>query len=661
MQLSDIKGLGAKRIEKLAECGIRDPLDLLLLFPVKYYDRRAIVDWDGLAEGEEVIFKGRLIGRPFFRRVRKGMSVTKASFDADGRTVNCTWFNQDYIMRALDLSGERVICGKVHRVGNKTEISAPQFVTERDVDVLPIYRLPKKLTQGVIYDAISYVVRHLEIKGYVDNATSSAFNMLPLSEAFVKVHFPSSIEEAREARRSVALENLAYTMCAYELIRSGKDVRSRAYAGGTETLAPALAALPFLLTGEQTRAISDIIDELRSPHRANILLYGDVGSGKTAVAFLAMYYAARSGYQSAIMAPTEILARQHYAKAKSFFGGLGMEVVCVLGSQSRDERAAALDALATGRAQIAVGTHALIGGSVVFRSLGLTVTDEQHRFGVCQRGSLENKTTNADNIVMSATPIPRTLAMVLYGQLRSIRLNERPAGKNDTVTAIVPRNKIADMYGYVRERSALGEKTYIVCPRVDSEDGTSAVALYDELRKGALRGEHVVLLHGKQKEKEKDAAMEAFAHGDANVLVGTTVIEVGIDVPAATIMIIYGAEYFGLSQLHQLRGRIGRDGRRSYCFLVSDGATAERLEFFRNCTDGFRLAEYDFEKRGAGDFFGTRQHGRGDAFADISVDRDMVAAARRLADKLLSDGEISAAIAASAENKSEFIRSLSLD
>lgn len=663
MLLKDIKGLGEKRIEKLAACGIFDPLDLLLLFPSLYYDRREKIDWNGFADGDEVVFSGRLTGKPAYKRVRKGLSFIKAVFTAEGATVACTWFNQDYVYRQLVVGqGDKLIYGRIKRIGRSFEVVAPKLLTARDVDILPIYKLPKGLTQTVMFDAVKCIFARLKINGYIGADTARRYGLFPLGEALKKIHLPTNKIEAAEARKSVALENLTYMLCAYELLRSGgSDGRVRVYEKRTDELAAVLSSLPFRLTEDQTKAVGEIVDEMHSPHRANILLQGDVGSGKTIVAFLAMYYAALSGYQSAIMAPTEILARQHYESASKFFEQHGKKVGCLLGSMSASEKKAVTDRVRSGDISVLVGTHAIIGKSVEFHSLALTVADEQHRFGVCQRGSLENKTYNADNIAMSATPIPRTLALTLYGQLKSVTLNSRPSQQN-TITAIVPAEKIENMYKYVEERAKMGEKTYIVCPRIDSDDSSiSVVSLYNELKNGALKNLKIALLHGAQKESEKSDVMRGFASGDTDVLVSTTVIEVGIDVKSATTIIVFGAERFGLSQLHQLRGRIGRDGRKSYCFIAAPEKSVDRIKFFCECSDGFKLAEYDFDKRGAGDFLGTRQHGREGAFAGVKIDAQMIAAAVQICKELTADSATARAIVASAENNSEFIKSLSLN
>ncbi len=659
MQLSDIKGLGNKRIEKLASCGIYDPLDLLMLFPSAYYDKRALIDWDSLTSGNNIIFTGKVKGKPVLRRVRKGLTLVRAIFDVGNREVSCTWFNQEYVIRRLLPGTQLIIGGKVKKTGGYTEISGPQIFTDFGVDVLPIYKLPKGLTQTVMFEAVRHILSHLKIKGYISENIADKYGLLPLDDAIRQIHFPQYCSEAQNARRSIALENLAYTLSVYNIAKENtQSGRKRFYGGDINSINRGIASLKFTLTPDQLSAVGEIINEMNADRRMNVLLQGDVGSGKTIVVFLAMYYAALSGYQCALMAPTEILAAQHYKNATKFFGGLGLKVRLLTGSIDSD-RGEVLSEIESGIANIVVGTHAIIGDKVKFHNLGLTVTDEQHRFGVCQRGALENKTDYADNIVMSATPIPRTLALSLYGQIKTITIKSRPSGKCNIMTAIVPQNKVPNMYEYILNKAKSGEKTYIVCPRIDSEYTVSAISLFEELSKTTLAKVGIGLLHGRQKEREKNAVMNDFANGKIMVLVSTTVIEVGIDVKEATTMVIYGAEFFGLSQLHQLRGRIGRDGKESYCFIVYDGTPSERLKFFCNTSDGFDLAEYDFDNRGAGDFLGTRQHGQRSEFADIIVNKEMIERAKLISDELLSDENIVKLLSLNAE-KNEFIRSLTL-
>ena len=660
MKLEDIKGLGAKRAEKLRAAGITEPLDIILLFPRTYFDKNAVIDWKNLPEKSEVIFRAAPSAPPVRRRIRRGMSIVQAEFESFGTRVICKWFNQDYVFRRLSAENEIIISGKVRHSGSITEVTAPRIIADREGDIVPIYKLPDGLNQRLMSEAVKAILDGVNLHSYVDRRTAAAFGMTPVSDAIKEAHFPTSIAAAESAARSIATENLAYTLCLYRLLKRNSDKRSFGYPDHTKELTAAVAGLPFRLTGEQYKAITEIIKRMRSDSRMNILIQGDVGCGKTVVAFLAAYYAALGGYQTAIMAPTEILARQHYEKAKEFFGQYGIQTVCLTGSSGAAEREAALFGIESGNAAIAVGTHALTGKNVRFRNLGLTITDEQHRFGVCQRGSLENKANGADNIVMSATPIPRTLALSLYGKLETVNIRTKPCGNGNTITAIVPENKLDDMYRYISRKSETGEKTYIVCPRIDSDDEISATELYKELARGKLGKAKSALLHGRMSAAEKEAAMTAFACDDVSVLVCTTVVEVGIDVPDATTMAIFGADRMGLSQLHQLRGRIGRRGQQSYCFLVTD-SPAERLKFFCGCTDGFELAEYDFNTRGAGDFLGTRQHGREETFAGIKIDAEMLKKAGALSDAILSDPDTAAALAERAGSREEFIRSLSLN
>lgn len=662
MRLEDIKGLGEKRIALLKANGINDPLDLLLLFPSMYFDRSAVIDWDATENGDEVIFYGELVERPVLRRVRRGLSFVKAKMKSFGKTVTCTWFNQDYVYRQLSLKTHFIIYGKIKKFAKSIEITAPRIIPERDVGILPVYRLPKGLPQGVMIDAVAHALKTLRVRGFVSERLAEEFGMMPLSAAVKAAHFPADISQASYAVRSIATERLAYTLSVYNLVKGEGEKRTKFYADKRAELSDAISALPFALTDDQYGAVDHIIKRLHSHLKMNMLLQGDVGSGKTIVAFLAAYYAALSGYQTAIMSPTEILALQHAANAKTFFGPLGIETVCITGTQNPAERACALESVKSGKASIIIGTHALISGSVEFGSLGLTITDEQHRFGVCQRGSLENKTEGGtDNLVMSATPIPRTLALSLYGQLETINLRQKPVDNNCIMTAIVPQNKLEDMYKYIANKAAVGEKTYIVCPRVDSDDEISAVGLYEELKKSELGKVGIGLLHGRMKDREKEKVMREFSDGTLNVLVATTVIEVGIDVSAATTMAIFGADRLGLSQLHQLRGRIGRRGQKSYCFIVETGTVIpDRLKFLCSCNDGFRLAEYDFEARGAGDFLGVRQHGRSRSFADVTINAELISKAKKLSERMLADRTVCGEIAARAAGREEFIRSLSL-
>lgn len=657
-----IKGLSESRIAALNKAGILSLTDLLMRFPVRYFDRRVSVDWDNLQSGDSVAFEGFPCDKPSFVRIRRGLTLVKAKFDACGKQVWCSWFNQDYIFRSLVPGQTKLLVGRVKRFKNSIEVVAPQIYAVREQDIVPIYKLPKGIPQNVVAEVCRTVLDKVGITSYIGKPTAEKFGIMPLPQALAAIHFPKSVIDAEAAKKSIALEQLAYTLCLYTLVKSENDNKRVIFYHDSDNLklSQAISALPFKLTPGQTAALDEIISQLKSPERMNILLQGDVGSGKTVIAFLSAYYAALSGYQCAIMAPTDILAKQHYINAIDFFESKGMRVAFLSGGQSKAERETALFNIKNGAVDIVVGTHAIISKNIEFYNLALTIVDEQHRFGVCQRGSLENKSISTDNLIMSATPIPRTLAMSVYGELKQVTVGGRPQENYNIKTAVVPERKLEDMYLYIEKKAAAGEKTYIVCPRINSEDEISATGLHSELKKGALKNLNIGLLHGQMKEAQKTAVLNEFSTGSMSVLVSTTVIEVGIDVKDATTMVIFGGDRFGLSQLHQLRGRIGRDGRESYCFLVCGDNPPDRMKYLCENSDGFALAEYDFASRGAGDFLGTRQHGDETTFAGIKIDADMIRKAKQVSESMLSDKATAAALRVKAIESGEFIKELTL-
>ena len=659
---TQIKGLGDKRIETLKKAGISSPLDLLMLFPRAYYDRNVKIPWNELSDGETVVFEGKIMSKPSLARIRRGLSVVRVKTESGGMSLGCTWFNQDYIFRAVAEGQIKLFVGKVKKFKRTIEISSPQIYNLRKDGITPIYRLPKGIPQNIIGEVCKSVLDSIRLTGYIDIQTAEKFGLPDIKQALIKIHFPQSIEEADYAKKSIALQQLAYTVSVYSIAKNNRqDKRAFCYITGENEVKKAIKELPFVLTADQQQALDGIFTRLKSKDRLNILLQGDVGSGKTIIVFLCAYFASLNGYQTAIMAPTDVLAMQHYINAIEFFEQRGIKVGYISGGQSKSERETALFNIKNGAVKVIIGTHAIISKQVEFDNLALSIVDEQHKFGVCQRGSLENKTECADNIVMSATPIPRTLALTLYGELQQISIRSKPIKENNIKTAIVPAEKMDDMYNYIIKKALLGEKTFIVCPRVDSEDSVSAVGLFGELKSGKLKNVKIGLLHGQMKESEKTSILGLLAGGDISVLICTSVIEVGIDIKDATTMVILGAERFGLSQLHQLRGRVGRDGQESYCFVCEEKASStERLKYLCECNDGFKLAEYDFNIRGAGDFLGTRQHGDESVFAGVAIDADIIRRAKALSEIMLSNKETAEALKASVENGKEFIKELTL-
>ncbi len=633
MLFEEIKGLGTKRIQKLREAGLTSPSDLLTVFPSKYiFPESKMGDFSA---GDEAALIVKCINDPVCKFVRKGLSFVRAEFTDGVTEVSCVWFNQPFVKKQIFIDKRYAIVGRVKKAGSKNEIYVSAMTSvDNDGDIVTIYRPYNGIPAKIIKDAIYQILDKVTIQGQISDEICFENDLLPMNYCINAIHRPKLRSDLLKAKMSAAIQILSYNIAVFKYIK-GRDVlkKSKQYKDNGAALKKAISSLPFELTEDQSCALKSIIADLHSAKKMNRLIEGDVGCGKTIVAFLAMYYVALSGYQAAMMAPTEILARQHYAKALDFFGKSGIKCELICGSQGRDRRAEALFNIETGNAQIVIGTHALFQGAVVFKNLALTVADEQQRFGVEQRGSLENKGDYVDSLVMSATPIPRTLALTLYGDLDISLIKTLPLNKAKIATKFVPKHKEQSMIDYVYRKSLDGEKTYIVCPRVDDDDSISAVAVYKELK--AKYGDIVGVVYGQMNDAEKNSVMDRFASGKIKILVCTTVIEVGIDVPDAVNMIIYDAETYGLSQLHQLRGRVGRGDKDSYCFIVSKyDDPDERLRYFIRTSNGFELAEYDFKVRGAGDFLGKRQHGADPIFGDIGINEEILSRAKLLADKI---------------------------
>ena len=662
MILSDLKGLGEKRIQKLQAAGITSPADLILYFPYKYLDLSAPPDFNALSDGDETAFYCTVAKEPVYKYVRKGLDFVKADVLIGDKTVACTWFNQRYVKKQLVVGKKLIISGKIKRFKTKFEISAPQIIKEsaRGGKIIPLYRSIKGLPSNVLTDAISVCLGSVTVNGYLSGADLKSFGLMPLNDAVKILHFPTDSASVKAASHSVALENLSYSLAMFNVLkRSGGSARRFVYKDNSDKLNNFIEKLPFSLTNDQRSAVNDIIGSLSSDSKMNRLLQGDVGSGKTIVAFTAMYYAALSGYQSVLMAPTELLARQHYKTALKLFERENINIEYLSGAQSAARRAESLFNIENGVADIIIGTHSVISDDVNFARLSLVITDEQHRFGVAQRGSLENKSIGAD------TPIPRTLALTLYGDLEQSVIKTVPKDKAKIFTRIVPMNKMSDMYRYIKGEAASGRRTYLVCARIDEDDDNivSAVGLYRYLQK-SFSEIGIGLLHGQMKDVEKNRIMQDFYDGKLNVLVTTSVIEVGIDVKEAVNIVIFNAERYGLSQLHQFRGRVGRGNSDSYCFLplgeIGESAR-ERLDKFVKNSDGFALAEADFISRGAGDFLGTRQHGKSSALGLEKITPELLEQAKKISDRILSDPELSAVLESGARENTEYIKSLTLN
>lgn len=657
LELSEIKGIGVKRLKALNEMGIFTPSDLLLRFPDRYIDVSAKVDRT-LKDGDIVSFLGETVGQAKRSFIRRGLSVVNCSFKNNGIVVRCSWFNQPFAARNL-VEGDNVyVVGKVKRFKSAVQVINPTLLTPQPTDesIVPVYKTP--IPSRTFEAAVKIALNNVRVNSFIPAVLAEKFGLMPLQTALMRIHCPRDMMELAIARRSVAVENLCYVITSYRLLKD--DRRDFAYSAPRTAINEFINSLPFPLTAEQADAIDGIISALRSDKLTNMLVQGEVGCGKTIVALAAMFYAAKCGYQSAIMTPTEVLARQHYATMVKYLEPFGVKSQLLCASMNAKQKEAALFNIKFGAASCIVGTQSLIGDDAVFCDLRLVIADEQQRFGVNQRAKLESKGGKTDMIVMTATPIPRTLALSLYGELQQIDIRALPANRPQIHTSIVPQSKIDHMYGYIINKAAVDERTYIICPRIEGgdDDVTSVDDIYNRL-KSTQGASYVGCIHGKMRDAEKNSIMSDFKSGKIKILVSTTVVEVGIDVPEATTVVVFDAERFGLSQLHQIRGRVGRGTKESYCFLVSERGSEEsdaRLKEFCKLSDGFSVSELDFKLRGAGDFVGLRQHGNG----NMEIDNNIIERARALSDALIADGSASENIVESLKAP-EFIKSVTMN
>jgi len=623
MPVQYVKGVGPSLAEALQRLGVATAEDLILHFPRDYQDRTHLTPISQLTDGETATVIARVASADS-RKARTGITVTRVVVEDDTGLVSLVFFNQRYLQDQFTrLRGRQILIhGQPVRDRWDMQFRSPDWEPLSEVDsprrVLPIYPLCEGLTQGRLRRAIAAALDrclHLmpePIPHYLRERRS-----LPdVWSALRGVHQPDSIEEMERARRRLVYEELLVLQVALAARRNALNRDPGVQFPDAPTVAARFAQqLPFELTAAQQRVVQQITADMASPRPMNRLLQGDVGSGKTVVAACAIAAAVEAGYQAAVMAPTEILAEQHHRVFRNLLEPFGVRVSLLIGSLSAAERQAAYQAVATGQSHVAIGTHALIQEGVAFGNLGLVVIDEQHRFGVVQRASLRAKGVNPDVLVMTATPIPRTLALTVYGDLDVSIIDEMPPGRRPVRTHWKRAGDRQKVYEGIRRLVSEGRQAYIVCPLVEESEKLAAQAatdLAERLQREVFPDLKVGLLHGQMRPAEKDAAMDDFRAGRTHVLVTTTVIEVGVDVPNASVMVVEDAERFGLAQLHQLRGRVGRGEHQSYCVLLGDARTPEgeaRLQVMASTTDGFRIAEEDLHLRGPGEFYGTRQSG----------------------------------------------------
>ena len=614
-----IKGVGPAFAQKFEKLGIRTVRDLLLHYPRRYIDYTQPYTVTAAPYDIDCCVRATVLEREGNRRIKGGRVLTRVLAADDSGVLALSWFNAPYAAQNLKIGESYYFEGRVGGMMTRREMLHPLVRTEAQVaesPLLPVYGATEGLPPARIARCVAAVLSlAADLPDPLPPELLTKYRMPDKAAAVRAIHAPHSVGEANAARRRLIFEELYVLQLGIFLLRS-HGRRSVGAPMHPLDLGPFWRSLPFAPTGAQRRAAEEIAGDLCGKTPMNRLLQGDVGSGKTLVAAAAIWFAAQNGWQSALLAPTEILARQHAATLADRLEPFGVNVTLLVGGMKAAERRVALAAIADGRAGLVVGTHAVLTDQVVFKNLGLAIVDEQHRFGVRQRGILAGKAKSPHLLVMSATPIPRTLGLLLYGDLDISVLDELPPGRQPVKTWFITGRKRRDMYGFLDQQIAAGHQVYIVCPAIEENEldaGMQAVKqYYADTACALLPHRRIGLLHGKLKPKEKDEIMAKFKAGDLDVLVSTTVIEVGVDVPNATVMVIENAERFGLSALHQLRGRVGRGAAQSCCILISDNenqAVRDRLHFLCRTSDGFEIAKYDLETRGPGDFFGEAQHG----------------------------------------------------
>ena len=615
-----LKGIGPTKAKQFANLNIFTLQDLICHFPRGYEDRTKLTTIEKLEVDTPACFKAVVMNTPRTAHIRKGLDLTKVQVaDHTGR-LNLTFFNNKYAADQLSYGSEYIFYGAVsgdfigYSMTNPVfeRLDSPPVTTRR---VLPIYPLTAGLTNAAMLKAVRQALAICDPPAEIlPEAVRREFGILGADRAYYAIHEPGSMAEAEMAKKRLIFEEFFVFSAGLALMRATRDVKKIAPYTQLD-MTEFGKALPFRLTGAQQAAIREILSDLGSGVPMNRLVQGDVGSGKTMVAAAAVYCAVKNGHQAALMAPTEILAEQHYQSLKKLFAPMGIRMALLTGSMTPRQKTQTRQALAEGTVDFAVGTHALLSEATVFSDLGLVVADEQHRFGVAQRAKLSAKGTDPHLLVMSATPIPRTLALLMYGDLEVSIISELPPGREPVDTFLVNESYRLRINAFIRKQVAEGHQCFVVCPAVEENEelGMKAATVWAEsLRQNVFPDLRIALIHGQMKGAEKEAVMTSFARGEADVLVATTVIEVGVDVPNATLMVVEDADRFGLSQLHQLRGRVGRGGNKSYCILTSQSKnqeTLQRLKALCKTTNGFKIAEEDLKMRGPGDFFGSRQSG----------------------------------------------------
>ena len=642
-----LKGVGPKTAERFEKLGILTLSDLLCHYPRRYLDFSKPYSIAEAPADTECVVKAEVFAKPGGRILPGGRRMERITAGDDVSSLEITWFNNPYAAQKLELGQEYYFQGIVTGGMLRRQMVNPQVRTDAQVKSSPfeaVYPQTEGLTSSAIAKCVRQLLPHAELlPDPLPSEMLKKYRLLSKADAVRAIHCPATEEEAFAARRRLIYEELLVLQLGIGRMKNHGAASTGAPMKKADA-SPFWESLPFSPTGAQRRAVEEILTDMSGETSMNRLLQGDVGSGKTLVAAAAIWACIRAGYQAALLAPTEILASQHAENLNRLLSPFGMRVALLTGGMKAAARRTTLAAIRDDEADLIVGTHAILSEGVEFARLGLAVVDEQHRFGVRQRGLLAEKAANPHLLVMSATPIPRTLGLLMYGDLDISILDELPPGRKPVKTRCITGKKRADLYGFLDREIDSGRQVYIVCPAIEDAGGSGLNAVksyYEDIAKAYLPDRRVGLMHGKLKPKEKAEVMEDFKSGRLDALVSTTVIEVGVDVPNATVMVIENAERYGLSALHQLRGRVGRGAAESWCFLVSDNASEsvqKRLKFLCSTSDGFAVAQYDLETRGPGDFFGSRQHGLPTLqIADLMNDTRTLHAAQSEAAALLAE------------------------
>ncbi|WP_415298714.1 ATP-dependent DNA helicase RecG [Clostridium perfringens] len=613
-----VKGVGPKLKERLNKVGIFTVLDLLLYFPRDYEFLNDDISLNGDTSDEKAILKCKVQSYGSSIRTRNGKTLTTINFTYNNLKVIGKWFNQPYIKRNFILGNEYNLMGKFKKVNNTLEVINPLIPCKEanKSEILPIYTLKNGLTNKILVKLINEILKNMIIKENLPDEIVKKYKLISLDKAIRSIHFPAGRGELQSAINRLKFQELfTYSLKIIMMKAHIKKENSGISFKMSPLLKDLKESLPYTLTNAQSRTLREILLDQKRNIAMNRLVQGDVGSGKTLVALISMFNVYMNGYQTVLMAPTEILANQHYAEAKKYLDKFGVDIELLTGSTKEKENKRIKEKIASGKEIMLIGTHALIQDDVELNNLGLVVTDEQHRFGVEQRSRLINKNKRADVLVMTATPIPRTLSLYLYSDLDISIIDELPPGRKPIDTMLVDMNQRMKAYNFALKEVEKGRQFYIVSPLIEENEKlnlNSVEKIYEELKNGIFKDVRIEILHGKMAGKDKDKIINTFKNGEIKGIISTTVIEVGVNVPNSTMMIIENAERFGLAQLHQLRGRVGRGEHKSYCILIANtknDITRRRMEIMTESSDGFYIAEEDLKLRGAGEVFGMRQHG----------------------------------------------------